>query len=376
MTGPAERELNRLGLFYAVAIRTVAVALSSLTSLLTAEPSDPVLATLVVLGFNAWNVIFAVRMVRGRSHWLLPADLGVVAGVCLAQVWTAAPEMQADRVSWTLVAASIIVVAYQFHSSALVGAVATAVVLVAYLAGGVLAKLQDWTFVVPVGSWMAVEAALGRGLYFLVRRGGRTADLQFARGAQVRRESAVATARREDEREYLAALHDTASATLLMVGAGVARRTDTWLAEQAARDLEVISGHTDPADGEVDLVPMVRHAVEHVPLRIDWDLPESLTMPAVVAVALGRGTREALTNVVRHAGVDTAEVAVHRDGDRVLVRIRDQGKGFDPVWTAGHGYGVTGSLVERMARMGGRAVVTSTPGQGTEIVLEWPDDRA
>jgi signal transduction histidine kinase len=375
MTGPAERELNRLGLFYAVAIRTVAVALSSLPSLLTAEPRDPVLAALVILGFNAWNVIFAVRMARRRSHWLLPVDLVVIAGVCLAQVWTAVPEMQVDRVSWTLVAASIIVVAYQFHSSALVGAVATVVVLAAYLAGGVLAKLQDWTFVVPVGSWMAVEAALGRGLYLLVRHGGRTADRQFARGAQVRRESAVATARREDEREYLAALHDTASATLLMVGAGVARRTETWLVEQAARDLEVISGHTDPADGEVDLVPMVRHVVEHVPLRIDWDLPESLTMPAVVAVALGRGTREALTNVVRHAGVDTAEVAVHRDGNRVQVRIRDQGKGFDPVRTAGHGYGVTASLVERMARMGGRAVVTSAPGQGTEIVLEWSDDR-
>jgi signal transduction histidine kinase len=376
MTGPAERELNRLGLFYAVVIRTVVVALSSLTSLLTAEPRDPLLATLVILGFNAWNVIFAARMVRRRSRWLLAADLVVVAGVCLAQVWTASPEMQVDRVSWTLVGASIIVVAYQFHSPPLVGAVATLVVLAAYLTGGVLAKLQDWTFVVPIGSWIAVEAALGRGLYLLVRRGGRTADLQFARGEQVRRHSAVATARREDEREYLAALHDTASATLLMVGAGVASRPEPWLAEQATRDLEVMSGHTDPADGEVDLIPMLRHVVEHVPLRIDWDLPESVTMPAVVAVALGRGAREALTNVVRHAGVDTAEVAVRRDGNLVSVRIRDQGKGFDPAQNAGHGHGVTGSLVERMVRMGGRAVVTSAPGKGTEIVLEWSDERA
>lgn len=376
MTGPAERELNRLGRFYAVVIRTVVIALASLTSLATAEPRNSMLATVVILGFNAWNVIFAVRMVRRRSHWLLAVDLLVIAGVCLAQVWTAAPEMQVDRVSWTLVAASIIVVAYQFHSSAVAGAVATVVVLAAYLTGGVLAKLQDWTFVVPIGSWIAVEAALGRGLYLLVRRGGRTADGQFARGEQVRREAAVATARRADEREYLAALHDTASATLLMVGAGVATRPETWLAEQATRDLEVISGHTDPTDGEVDLVPMLRHVVEHVPLQIEWHLPESVTMPAVVAVALCRGAREALTNVVRHAGVDAAEVAVRRDGNLVVVRIRDQGKGFDPARTSGHGYGVTGSLVERMARMGGRAVVTSEPGEGTEILLEWPDERA
>jgi len=376
MTGPAERELNRLGLFYAVVIRAVVVALSSLTSLLTATPRHVVLAALVIVGFNAWNALFALLMIRRPRKWLPLVDVAVIACVCLAQVGTVSPEMQADRVSWTLVAASVIVVAYQFHSATLAGAAATVVILAAYLTGGVLAELQDWTFVVPIGSWIAVEAALGRGLYLLVRRGGRNADRQFARGEQVRREAAVATARRADEREYLAALHDTASATLLMVGAGVASRTETWLSEQATRDLEVISGHTDPADGEVDLVEMLRHVVEHVPLRIEWQLPESLAMPAVVAVALCRGAREALTNVVRHAGVDSARVGVAKDGNLVSVRVRDHGKGFDPSRVDGHGYGVTGSLVERMARMGGRAVVTSAPGKGTEILLEWPDERA
>ncbi|RSM89451.1 hypothetical protein DMH04_05465 [Kibdelosporangium aridum] len=377
MTGPAERELNRLGLFYAVVIRAVVAALCSLVSWATTTPRDFLLATLVVLAFNAWNVFFAVRMLRRQASWLLVADLLVITGVCLAQVWTAAPEMRADPVSWVLVATSIIVVAYQFHSSVLVGAVAALVILAAYLTGGVLAKLQDWTLVVPIGSWMAIEAVLARGLYILVRRGGRAADREFERGEQVRRESAVATARRTDEREYLAALHDTASATLLMVGAGVASRQETWLSEQAARDLEVIQGHTDPADGEVDLVPMLRHVVEHVPVRIEWHLQESVTLPAVVAVALCRGAREALTNVVRHAGVDVAEVSVVRTAAGVVqVWIRDRGKGFDLAEISGHGYGVTGSLVERMARLGGQAVVTSAPGRGTEVMLEWPDALA
>ncbi|MCE7006775.1 hypothetical protein LWC34_28690 [Kibdelosporangium philippinense] len=377
MTGPAERELNRLGLFYAVVIRAVVAALCSLISWATTTPRDFLLATLVVLAFNGWNVLFAVRMLRRQQTWLLVADLLVITGVCLAQVWTAAPEMQADRVSWVLVATSIIVVAYQFHTSTWVGAVAALVILAAYLVGGVLAKLQDWTVVVPIGSWMAVEAVLGRGLYILVRRGGRAADREFERGERVRRESAVATARRADEREYLAALHDTASATLLMVGAGVARRQETWLSEQAARDLKVIQGHVDPADGEVDLTPMLRDVVEHVPVRIEWHLQDSLMLPAVVAVALCRGAREALTNVVRHADVDVAQVSVSRTAHGVVqVRILDRGKGFDPAKTSGHGYGVTGSLVERMARLGGQAIVTSAPGQGTEVMLEWPDARA
>ncbi|ALG07221.1 hypothetical protein AOZ06_10070 [Kibdelosporangium phytohabitans] len=373
--GPAERELNRLGRFYAVVIRAVVVALCSLVSWTTTDQRDMLLSALVIVVFNVWNVFFAVRMLRRRDTWLLVADLVIVSGVCLAQVWTIAPEMQADRVNWVLVATSIIVVAYQFHSSLLFGAVATAVILAAYLTGGVLADLQDWAFVIPIGSWMAVEAFLGRGLYLLVRRGGRAADREFERGEQVRREAAVAAARRADEREYLAALHDTASATLLMVGAGVANRPETWLAEQAARDLEVIQGHTDPVDGEVDLVPMLRHVVDHVPLRIEWQVRDSVTLPAVVAIALCRGAREALTNVVRHAGVDTAEVSVHDRDGMATVRIRDRGKGFDPARTTSRGYGLTSSLVERMARLGGQAIVTSTPGAGTDVVLEWSDAR-
>jgi signal transduction histidine kinase len=376
MTGPAERELDRVGLFYAVVIRSVVITVSSLVSLLTTTAREPVPAAVVIVGFVIWNLVFAYAMVRRGSRWLMAIDIVVVAGVCLAQVWTAVPEMRVDRVSWVLVAASIIVVAYQFHASVVIGTVATVVVLATYLTGAVLAKLQDWTFAVPIGSWVAVEAALGRGLYLLVRRGGRAADRQFARGEQVRREAVVANARRADEREYLAALHDTASATLLMVGAGVASQPEQWLSQQAIRDLEVISDQTDLADGEVDLIPMLRDAVEHVPLRIDWQLSGNVTVPAVVAVALCRGTREALTNVVRHAGVGTAEVTARRDENLVLVGIRDHGKGFDPTEIAGHGYGLTGSLMDRMTRMGGHAVVTSTPGEGTEIRLEWPDERA
>ncbi|MEV4312654.1 ATP-binding protein [Actinocrispum sp. NPDC049592] len=373
MSGPAERELDRIGLVYAVVIRLLVVAVPALVSLFTTTPKAPVPAAFVIVGFVAWNAAFALLMLRRPRIWLMAVDLVVVAAVCLAQVWTAIPDMKADRISWVLVAASIIVVAYQFHSPTLFGIGAALVILVAYLTGAVLADLQDWTFAVPIGSWIAVEAALGRGLYLLIRRGGRMADREFARGEQVRREAAVADAQRADEREYLASLHDTASATLLMVGSGVAAKPERWLSAQALRDLEVISGQADPVDGDVNLAPMLRHVVEHVPLHIRWRLPEgAVTVPAVVAVALCRGAREALTNVVRHAGVDSAEVGVSQTSDDVVVWVRDEGAGFDPALIAdGHGYGVTRSLVERMDRMGGQAVVTSAPGAGTEIRLEW-----
>ncbi|RSM81973.1 ATP-binding protein [Kibdelosporangium aridum] len=286
------------------------------------------------------------------------------------------PAMHTDRMTWVLVAASSAVVAYQFHTSPLTGAFATMAVTAAYLAGSGLAGSQPWSLVLPYGLWLAVEGASARGLSLLVRRGARAADRMVAEAERVRRSAAVADARRADEREYLAALHDTASATLLMVGSGVVLRRETWLCEQAARDLDVISGRTGQVDGELDLVMVLRDVVERVPLRIDWRSVEPVPVPATVAVALGHSTREALTNVVRHAGVDAAEVVVIRRGVTVVVEVRDRGCGFDPGQVSDHHHGVTRSLVQRMAAMGGHARVESAPGRGTLVRMEWPDERS
>jgi signal transduction histidine kinase len=101
-----------------------------------------------------------------------------------------------------------------------------------------------------------------------------------------------------------------------------------------------------------------------------------VSLPAVVAVAVSHGTREALTNVIRHAEVDAAAIAVYRDGETVAIEVSDEGKGFDPRRTPEHRYGVTRSLIARMARLGGRASVLSRPGAGTLVRMEWPDERS
>ncbi|MFD1045343.1 hypothetical protein ACFQ1S_06960, partial [Kibdelosporangium lantanae] len=145
-TGPAERELSRVALRYAVAIRTLVVVVSAMVSLVTTAPRQPVLGPVVILAFVAWSLLYAYGSLKRRWRWVEPADVIVVVGVCLAQVWTAVPEMRADRVSWVLAAVSIIVVAYQFHSSVTAGVVVTVVEVAAYLTGAVLADVQDWTF--------------------------------------------------------------------------------------------------------------------------------------------------------------------------------------------------------------------------------------
>lgn len=82
-------------------------------------------------------------------------------------------------------------------------------------------------------------------------------------------------------------------------------------------------------------------------------------------------TREALGNVVKHAGVGDAVVRVAEDRGRLVVVIRDHGRGFDA--TNGHGgFGIRQSIVARLRDVGGEATVESWPGRGTRVTLRAP----
>ena len=65
-----------------------------------------------------------------------------------------------------------------------------------------------------------------------------------------------------------------------------------------------------------------------------------------------------------------AEFYAEITDDRVEVFVRDRGKGFDLAVVPDDRFGVTQSIVGRMERHGGKAVVRSSPGGGTEVQLE------
>ncbi|HEU5475332.1 MAG TPA: ATP-binding protein [Actinophytocola sp.] len=370
--GAAERGLLHQGLRYALALRIAVTGLASLVTLFSGSARQQAVAIVVVLAFNLWNGCFAYLMVRGADRrWLVPVDVAVVCAACFTQVWTTSLDPRLST-SWVLAAVEITVVAYPWLVGSVGLAGVTATILVSYFAGAAVSNPAGWLATAPVELWTAAEAALSWALYRFVRRSARAADQVVERAERLRRAAAVAGARRVDEREYLAALHDTASATLLMVGAGVVSGRERWLLEQAARDVEVMSGPAVVTGSEVDLLDLLRDAAWRTPLEIRWHGMASVLLPAVDAVQLSNGAREALTNVVRHAGTDRADIRVDRDGDTVIVEISDEGRGFDPAAVSGHHYGVTRSLVERMARTGGSALVDSRPGHGTRVRLTHP----
>ncbi|MFL6118240.1 hypothetical protein, partial [Actinophytocola sp.] len=132
--------------------------MTSVTSAVAEPAREPVVTWFVVVAFCGWTAWYARAVDRGAPRWLVAADVVLVVGVCLAQVWTSAPQPSFEGTTWLLASVSIVVVAYQWHVGPVVGAVATAVVVVAYLSGAALAAPGRWTEAVPLGLWMIAEA--------------------------------------------------------------------------------------------------------------------------------------------------------------------------------------------------------------------------
>ncbi|MFT4108320.1 PspC domain-containing protein [Propionicimonas sp.] len=88
--------------------------------------------------------------------------------------------------------------------------------------------------------------------------------------------------------------------------------------------------------------------------------------------AVVRATREAMVNAARHSGAGRIDVYAEVDDDLVSVYVRDRGAGFDLGHVEEDRMGVRNSIVERVKRAGGRAIIRTAPGEGTEVRLELP----
>src|SRR5262249_8765804 len=95
---------------------------------------------------------------------------------------------------------------------------------------------------------------------------------------------------------------------------------------------------------------------------------DTAVTPAVNALV--QATREAAVNAARHSGADAVSVYAEADGDRVTAFVRDRGHGFEPDQVPADPPGSSPSIRDRMSRHGGHATITSSPTDGTEVMLE------
>ncbi|TME00270.1 MAG: GAF domain-containing sensor histidine kinase [Chloroflexi bacterium] len=103
------------------------------------------------------------------------------------------------------------------------------------------------------------------------------------------------------------------------------------------------------------------------------ELDESLEAPlAESAVHIVQLTREALSNVGRHAEAQTCRVSLRRAGGSAVLEIDDDGRGFDVAAAAPRGGMGLGNLRSRAASLGGAVEIASMAGEGTTVRISVP----
>ena len=112
---------------------------------------------------------------------------------------------------------------------------------------------------------------------------------------------------------------------------------------------------------------------EQAGFRVQLALPEGVGLSQASELVLFRVLQEALTNAAKHGKPTRVEVVLEALGERgVRLAVRDNGRGFAQPEAGGlGGFGLV-QMRERVEARGGRFLVRSEPGGGTEVVAEVP----
>jgi PAS domain S-box-containing protein len=104
-----------------------------------------------------------------------------------------------------------------------------------------------------------------------------------------------------------------------------------------------------------------------IPCSVDID-PGALTGLEGAAAQLIQIAREALSNVARHSRATHCWLELHRQGDEIVLEIRDDGRGFE-AGQAGNGLK---NVRGRAAQIGARVEFISEPGKGSTVRVTAP----
>ncbi|MBI2498487.1 MAG: hypothetical protein HYV75_11420 [Opitutae bacterium] len=130
---------------------------------------------------------------------------------------------------------------------------------------------------------------------------------------------------------------------------------------------------------QFDLASALRHTAEQLVSDSGAEMEfhpagEPRSLPEVVEENILRIGQEALTNIAKHAHATKLGITLDFQPQEVVLRITDNGVGFDPAALlhpeTGH-YGLIG-MSERAKRMNSKLIIDSQPGQGTRLTVHVP----
>jgi signal transduction histidine kinase len=243
---------------------------------------------------------------------------------------------------------------------------------------GAVARLNYALFPSLYSEWFYAGDIL-RLLFFVCVLAG--AATEISRTQRVLATTAVLEERRRLARD----LHDGMAQDLAFIvqfGRGIARRPDTprgmdlivAAAERALDDSRhAIAALVRPSDEPFDiaLARTAREAASREGADVHATVAD-VVLPEATSEALLRVTREAVTNAARHGHARRIDLELVDDA-RLVLRVSDDGKGFDVGKTASAAgrRGLTG-MRERVDELGGEMEIRSAPGQGSVVEVTLP----
>jgi signal transduction histidine kinase/phage shock protein PspC (stress-responsive transcriptional regulator) len=181
--------------------------------------------------------------------------------------------------------------------------------------------------------------------------------------------------RSQERAEVAAHVHDSVLHTLTLIQRNVDDPREVQrLARSQERELRAWL-YKPVADPDATLAAALE--------RLAGEVEDAHSVPIEV-VAVGDGpldehsgaalqaAREAMVNAAKYADAQTISVYAEVEPELLTIFVRDRGRGFDPDDLPEDRMGVRQSIIGRMQRNGGSAVVRSAPGEGTEVKLEMP----
>lgn len=344
----------------------------------------------VILGsYAVAAVVWLVAVSRGPvprwADWASSAvDLSVIAALCL---------VSGGATAALLPVFFLLPISVAFQDRPELTAIIGTITAVAYLSVWVFYSKRDDTVGLPnmvythfgFLVWMAVATtALS---VVLTRRAVRVRALQKVR-LQL-----VSEAMQSDERhsrEVAEHLHDGPLQTLLAARLELDEARERHpdpaldmvyaaLQETAAGLRSTVTELHPQVLAQLGLTAGVRELLRQFQTRYDHDITADLDEVGKPEsqVLLYRAARELLTNIAKHAGATAVHVELTRRGDRVVLTISDDGKGFDPAVVGEsleRGHIGLGSLLARFDAMGGSMRITSDPGSGTQVTATSPPE--
>jgi signal transduction histidine kinase len=135
---------------------------------------------------------------------------------------------------------------------------------------------------------------------------------------------------------------------------------------------------------DLGLLPALRSLAAEFAERsgIEAGFSAPATLPGLSSeaeLALFRALQEALSNVARHAEATAVEIGLSASGGRVLLRVRDDGRGFPPGPVEGYerrGHMGLAGMRERISALGGSVQAQGATGGGAELEVSVPVDGA